>query len=83
VVDIALSGSQLVLSMLQLGAGVVEVIGLEVTAVISPHQLIVQLLDARLKVGVLLKKLSVALLKVLDGTILGLHLVDVLLQAEA
>jgi hypothetical protein len=41
VVDVALGGSQLILSMLQLGAGIVEVIGLEVTAAISPHQLIV------------------------------------------
>jgi hypothetical protein len=32
---------------------------------------------------VLLKKLSVALLKVLDGMVLGLHLAGVLLQAEA
>jgi hypothetical protein len=55
VVDIALGSSQLILSMLQSGAGVVEVVGLEVTATISPHQLIVQLLDARLKAGILLK----------------------------
>jgi hypothetical protein len=47
--------SQLVLGVLQSSAGVVEVVGLEVTAAISPHQLIVQLLDACLKVGVLLK----------------------------
>jgi hypothetical protein len=79
VVDVALGGGQLVLSMLQSGAGVIEVIGLEVMAVISPHQLIVQLLDACLKADVLLKKLSVALLNVLDGAILGLHLVGVLL----
>jgi hypothetical protein len=83
VVDVALGGGQLVLSMLQSGAGVIEVIGLEVMAVISPHQLIVQLLDARLKADVLLKKLSVALMNVLDGAILGLHLVGVLLQAKA
>jgi hypothetical protein len=62
-----------------LGAGVVEVVGLEITAAISPHQLIVQLLDAHLKAGVLLKKLSVALLNVLDGTVLGLHLAGGLL----
>jgi hypothetical protein len=61
VVDIALGSSQLILSMLQSGAGVVEVISLEVMAVISPHQLIVQLPDSRLKVGVLLKEFSVAL----------------------
>jgi hypothetical protein len=51
-------------------------------AAISPHQLIVQLLDACLKVGILLKDLSAALLNVLDGTILGLYLAGVLLQAE-
>jgi hypothetical protein len=83
VVDVALDGDQLFLSVLQSGAGVVEVIGLEVTVVISPHQLIVQLLNACLKAGILLKKLSVALLNVLDGTVLGLHLAGVLLQAEA
>jgi hypothetical protein len=77
---VALVGSQLILSVLQSGAGVVS---LEVTAVISPHQLIIQLLDARLEVGVLLKKLSVALLNVLDGAVLGLHLVGILLQVEA
>jgi hypothetical protein len=62
-----------------LGAGVVEVVSLDITAAISPHQLIVQLLDAHLKAGVLLKKLSVALLNVLDGTVLGLHLAGGLL----
>jgi hypothetical protein len=61
VVDIALGSSQLILSMLQSGAGVVEVISLEVMAAISPHQLIVQLPDSRLKVGILLKEFSVAL----------------------
>jgi hypothetical protein len=83
VVDVALGGGQLFLSMLQSGVGVVEVIGLEITAAISPHQLIVQLLDARLKAGILLKKLLIALLNVLDGTVLGLHLASILLQAEA
>jgi hypothetical protein len=83
VVDVALGGGQLILSMLQSGAGVIEVIGLEVTVVISPHQLLVQLLDARLKVGILLMELSVALLNVLDGTVLGLHRARVLLRAEA
>jgi hypothetical protein len=82
VVDIALSGGQLILRVLQSGAGVIEVTGLEVTAVISPHQLIVQLLNARLEAGVLLKELSVALLNVLDGTVLGLHLGGALLQVE-
>jgi hypothetical protein len=83
VVDVALGSCQLILSMLQLGAGVVEVIGLEVTAVISPHQLIVQLPNARLKTGILLKKLLVALPNVLDSAVLGLHLTGMLLEAEA
>jgi hypothetical protein len=82
VVDVALGGGQLILSVLQSGAGVIEVVGLEVTTVISPHQLIVQLPDVRLKVGILLKKVSVALLNVLDGAVLGLHLTGALLQAE-
>jgi hypothetical protein len=67
----------------QSAAGVIEVIGLDVTVMISHHQLIVQLLDVRLKVGILLKKLSVALLNVLDGTVLGLHLAGALLQEKA
>jgi hypothetical protein len=75
VVNIALGDGQLVLSVLQPSAGIVKEVGLEVTAAISPYQLIVQLLDTRLKVGVLLIKLSVTLLNVLDGTVLGLHLV--------
>jgi hypothetical protein len=41
VVDVALGDCQLILSVLQSGAGVIEVIILEVTAAISPHQLIV------------------------------------------
>jgi hypothetical protein len=68
--------------VLQSGAGVIEVIGLEVTAAISPYQLIVQLPDARLKAGVILKELSVALLNVLDDTVLGLHLAGALLQVK-
>jgi hypothetical protein len=68
--------------MLQSSAGVVDVVGLEVTTVISPHQLIIQLPDARLQAGVLLQKLSVALLDVLDGAVLGLHLTGAL-QTEA
>jgi hypothetical protein len=82
VVDVALSSEQLIMSMLQLGEGVIEVVGLELVAVISPHQPIVQLPDVRLKAGILLKELSVSLLVLLDGTVLGLHLVDALLQAE-
>jgi hypothetical protein len=52
-------------------------------AVINPHQLVVQLSDACLKAGILLKELSVALLNVLDGAVLGLHMAGTLLQAEA
>jgi hypothetical protein len=83
VVDVALGSNQLILSVLQLGVGVVEVISLEVAAVISSHQLITQLPYARLQASVLLQKLSVALLDVLDGAVLGLHLTGALLQAEA
>jgi hypothetical protein len=79
VVDIALGDGHLVLSVLQSGSGVVEVIDLEVTTAISPHQLIVLLLGARLKAGVLLKELSIALLNVLDCAVLGLHLASILL----
>jgi hypothetical protein len=83
VVYVALGSNQLILSVLQSGAGVVEVISLEVAAAISPHQLIVQLPNARLQAGVLLQKLSVALLDVLDNAVLGLHLIGALLQTEA
>jgi hypothetical protein len=83
VVDVALGSNQLVLGVLQSGAGVIEVIGLEVTTAISPHQLIIQLPDARLQAGVLLQKLSITLLDVLDNAVLGLHLTSALLQAEA
>jgi hypothetical protein len=62
---------------------VVKKVGLEVTAVISPHQLIIQFLDMRLKADILLEKLLVALLNVLDGAVLGLHLASVLLLVEA
>jgi hypothetical protein len=37
VMDVALDGGQLILSVLQSGAGVVEVISLDVMAAISPH----------------------------------------------
>jgi hypothetical protein len=69
--------------VLQSGTGVIEVISLEVAAAISPHQLIIQLPDARLQAGVLLRKLLVALLDVLDDAVLGLHLIGALLQTEA
>jgi hypothetical protein len=83
VVDVALGSNQLILSVLQSGTGVVEVVSLEVAAAISPHQLITQLPDARLQAGVLLQKLSVALLDVLDDAVLDLHLINALLQMEA
>jgi hypothetical protein len=65
--------------MLQSGAGVIEVVSLDITTAISPHQLIIQLPDARLQAGILLQKLSVALLDVLDDAVLGLHLTGALL----
>jgi hypothetical protein len=37
VVNVALGSGQLILSVLQSGAGVVEVISLEVTTAVSPH----------------------------------------------
>jgi hypothetical protein len=83
VVDVAVGSNQLVLSVLQSGAGVIKVVGLEVTTAISPHQLVIQLADVRLQADVLLQKLSVALLDVLDDTVLGLHLTGALLQMEA
>jgi hypothetical protein len=83
VVDVSLGSNQLILSVLQSGVGVVEVVSLEVVAVVSPHQLITPLPDVCLQAGVLLQKLSVALLDVLDDAVLGLHLIGVLLQMEA
>jgi hypothetical protein len=77
-VDVALGGGWLILSVLQPSVDIVKEVGLEITATISPHQLIVQLLDTHPKAGVLLK-LSVTILNVLDGAVLGLHLVGVLL----
>jgi hypothetical protein len=68
--------------VLQSGTSVVEVISLEVAAAISPHQLIIQLPDARLQAGVLLQKLSVGLLNVLYDTVLSLHLIGALLQTK-
>jgi hypothetical protein len=83
VVDVALGSNQLILSVLQSGMSVIKVVSLEVTAAISPHQLITQLPDARLQVGVLLQKLSVAVLDVLYDVVLGLYLIGALLQTEA
>jgi hypothetical protein len=45
VVDIALSSDQLILSVLQSGAGIVNKVQLDVANVVAPHQLVVQLLD--------------------------------------
>jgi hypothetical protein len=81
VVDIVQGGSQLVLSVLQPCTSVIKEVGLDVTTMVCPHQLIVQLLDTRLKVVVLLEELSVVLLDVFDEAVLGKHLVVVLLQA--
>jgi hypothetical protein len=78
VVDVALGSNQLILSVLQSVTGVIEVVSLEVTTAISPHQLIIQLIDARLQAGVLLQKLSIALLDVLYDVVLGLHLIGAL-----
>jgi hypothetical protein len=83
VVDVALGSNQLILSMLQSGTDVIEVVSLEVAATISSHQLITELSDARLQAGVLLQKLSVALMDVLHDAVLGLHLIGALLQTEA
>jgi hypothetical protein len=83
VVNIALGGDQLILSVLQSGASIIKEVSLEVIAMISPHQLVVQLFDTRLKASVLLEKLLVALLNVLDGVVLGFHLTGILLLEEA
>jgi hypothetical protein len=83
VVNIALGGDQLILSVLQSGASIIKEVSLEVIAMISPHQLVIQLFDTRLKASVLLEKLSVALLNVLDGVVLGFHLTGILLLEEA
>jgi hypothetical protein len=81
VVNIVLGDGQLILSVLQLCMGVIKEVGLDVMAMVHPHQLIVQLLHMHLKVVVLLEELSVALLDVVDEAVLDLHLVVVLLQA--
>jgi hypothetical protein len=83
VVDVALGSNQLVLGVLQSGTVVIEVVSLAIVAAISPHQLLAQLPDAHLQAGVPLQKLSVALLDVLDDTVVGLHLIGALLQTEA
>jgi hypothetical protein len=81
VVDIVLGDGQLVLSVLQSCTCIVKKVSLDVATMVRPHQLVVQLLDMCLKMVVLLKELSVALLDVLDKAVLFVHLVIVLLQA--
>jgi hypothetical protein len=81
VVDVALSSDRLVLGVLQPGVGVIEEVQIHIMATVGPHQLVVQLLDARFQAVVLLKKLTVTLLDVLDEAVLGRHLVVILLQA--
>jgi hypothetical protein len=83
VVDVVLHDGQLILSVLQQCTSVVKEVSLEIMVAISSYQLIIQLLDTSLKMVVLLKELSVILLNVLDEAVLGLHLVDILVQAEA
>jgi hypothetical protein len=80
VVNVVLRDGPLILSVLQPCTSVIKEVGLEITTAISPHQLVIQLLDTCLKVVVLLKELSVALLNVLDEVVLGRYLVIVLLQ---
>jgi hypothetical protein len=82
VVDIVLGDNQLILSVLQLCTGIIKEVGLDVTAVVRPHQLIIQLFDTHLKVVVLLEELSVFLLDVFDEVGLGVHLVIILLHAS-
>jgi hypothetical protein len=62
-------------------SGIVKEARLDVATVVHPHQLIIQRLDTRLKMMVLLEELSVALLDVLDNTVLFLHPIIILLQA--
>jgi hypothetical protein len=76
VMDVALSNNQLIL-----GVSVIEEVQLHIAAAVGPHQLIIQLLDARFQAVVLLKKPVVTLLDVLDEAVIGRHLVVVLLQA--
>jgi hypothetical protein len=81
VMDVALSSDQLILSVLQSCAGVVEKVWLHIVAAVGTHQLIIQFLDTRFQVVVLLKKLAVTVLDVIDEAALGRHLVVVLIQA--
>jgi hypothetical protein len=55
VVDVVLCKGQLVLGVLELGAGTVEGVDLKIVAMVCPNQLIVQLLVAHLEDVVLLE----------------------------
>jgi hypothetical protein len=79
VVDIVLGKGQRVLGVLQPCTSIIKEVSLDVTVVVRPHQLIIQLLDVCLKAVVLREELSVALLDVFDEVVLGSHLVVVLL----
>jgi hypothetical protein len=81
VVDVALSSDQLVLGVLQPGAGVVEEVPPHIALVVGRHQLIVQLIDVCFQAVVLLKKLAVSLLDALNEAVLDRQLMVVLLQA--
>jgi hypothetical protein len=81
VVYMALCSNQLILSVLQSGASIIQEVRLDIAATVGPHQLVIQFLDMCLQVVVLLTKLLVSLLDVLNMAVLGRHLVVVLLQA--
>jgi hypothetical protein len=81
VVVVALSSDQLILSVLQPGAGIIEEVQLHIAAAVGPHHLTILFLDVRFQAVVLLKKLTVTLLDVLDEVVLRRHLVVILLQA--
>jgi hypothetical protein len=81
VVDVALSSDQLVLGVLQPGAGVVEEVPPHIAPAVGRHQLIVQLIDMCFQAVVLLKKLAVSLLDELNEAVLDRQLMVVLLQA--
>jgi hypothetical protein len=81
VVDVVLRDGQLILSVLQPRTSIVKEDGLEIMDMMSPHQLVIQLIDMCLKAVVLLKELSVAFLDVFDEAVLGRHLAVILFQA--
>jgi hypothetical protein len=81
-VDVVLGDGQRILSVLQPCTGVIKEVGLDIAAMVRPHELVVQRLVLCLKMMVLLEVLSVPLLDVLDGVVLLLHPVVVLFQAH-